>query len=111
MQDRTLDLACEIYGQHPVQAEGLVQGHPFYFRAKWDFWTFTVCTNSENPDVPSSLNPPEDKSGFFEDGIHEGFHLSEAFGSDTDASYMNLDIAENVIRDSAQQFVEAVSSG
>ena len=111
IQDQTLDFAYEVYGQHPVQADGQVQGHPFYFRAKWDFWTFTVCTNSDNENVPSMIDPPEDEPGFFKDGEYEGFYLGGNFGSETDASYMDLDVAETIIRDSVQKFVQAMSSG
>lgn len=110
IEDRTLDLACDIYGQHPVQAEGRVRGHPFYFRAKWDFWTFTVRTNSDNEDVPASISPTEEQNGLFDDGDHQGFFLSDAFGSDTAASCMDLDTAETIIRKSAQQFIEAITS-
>ena len=27
----------------PVQAEGTVAGRPFYFRARWDHWSFAVA--------------------------------------------------------------------
>lgn len=36
------DLEGEIYGQAPVQAEGTVRGHPFYFRARHDGWSFDI---------------------------------------------------------------------
>jgi hypothetical protein len=108
IRDDALGFECEIYGQHPVQAEGRIQGNPFYFRAKWDFWTFTVCTNSDDQEVPSCINPPQDKPGCFEDGEHRGYYLNEYFGSDTAASYMELDIAEAIIRDCVGQFVEAL---
>lgn len=108
IRDDALDFDCEIYGHHPVQAEGRVQGNPFYFRAKWDFWTFTVCTNSDNQEIPSCINPRQDENGFFEDGEYRGYYLSESFGSDTAASYMELDVAEAIIRDCVERFVEAL---
>ncbi len=107
IHDEALGFDCVIYGRHPVQAEGRVRGHPFYFRAKWDFWTFTVCKNNENPEVPSCINPPKDEPGFFQDGEYQGFYLSGDYGADKDASNMKVDIAGKIIRNCVKKFVEA----
>lgn len=32
-------------GNCPVQAEGTVCGKPFYFRARWEHWSFRVGTD------------------------------------------------------------------
>lgn len=110
VRDEALAFECTIYGHHPVQAEGRVQGHPFYFRAKWGFWTFTVCTNSDNQEIPSSITPPRDEPGLFDDEEYRGFYLSEQWGSDQEAGYMDLDTAEGIIRNCVQRFVEAIGS-
>jgi len=33
----------EVYGNCPVQAEGTVNGHPFYFRARGVSWSLEVA--------------------------------------------------------------------
>lgn len=39
-----LDVQIEgIYGMVPVQAEGVVNGHPFYFRSRGSRWSLTVA--------------------------------------------------------------------
>ena len=40
-----------IGGNCPVQAEGVVDGKPFYFRARWNAWSLSV---DQNDDI---LNP------------------------------------------------------
>lgn len=94
-----------IYGQHPVQAEGFVAGHPFYFRAKWDFWDFTVCTSHDFPDAGSSLDPPDDCQGFFQDGEYLGYHLSQRHGQGTDASYLTVDEARAILEPCLRRFL------
>lgn len=32
----------DLYGNCPVQAEGIINGLPFYFRARWDRWTLGI---------------------------------------------------------------------
>lgn len=44
--DRTCD-AC------PTQYEGEIDGNPFYFRARWGWWTLTVVRPGENPVCPA----------------------------------------------------------
>ena len=98
------------YGQHPVQAEGRIERYPFYFRAKWDFWTFTVCLTNDNIEIPSCMNPQEDKPGFFHDLQQRGYYLSEYFGKETDAGKMPLQVAAGIIRNCAAEFRQAMQS-
>jgi hypothetical protein len=100
LSDSNTGLECTLYGQAPVQAEGLIIGHPFYFRAKWSYWTFTVCVNSDAD--PACMEPKEDEPGFFEDGENQGYYLSGEFNN---ASFMRYDDAERIIRDCVQQFI------
>ncbi len=78
----------------PVQAQGIVAGHPFYFRARWNEWTFSI---SEDPDVyPVDLDYPEVGCyGFFRQGEYGAGKYS--------ASYMPLaeagEIMERCIRE------------
>jgi hypothetical protein len=101
--DEVIALECLIEGQAPVQADGTVCGHPFYFRAKWDSWTFTACVNADID--PSCINPPTDENGFFWDREYRGFYLSAKFPQ---ASTMRYDLAEAIIRDCAHQFLAAL---
>jgi hypothetical protein len=87
-------LQCRLYGQAPVQAEGTVIGKRFYFRARWDSWSFSVA-DSEDID-PVDVQLPE--QGFLREGQYgrrNGY----------DASRMKYDDAEAVIRQCAQEFV------
>lgn len=43
----TIDIV-RIYGFCPVQADGYINGLPFYFHARFDTWTFAI---SETPDI------------------------------------------------------------
>ena len=40
-----------IYGQCPVQADGMIDGLPFYFRARGDKWSFSVAPAGVDPVV------------------------------------------------------------
>ena len=43
-------------GSYPVQTEGTFHGYPFYFRARWGTWTFTLVEKNELPSAPVSGN-------------------------------------------------------
>jgi hypothetical protein len=38
-----------IGGNCPVQAYGLIDGEPFYFRARWEHWSLSVGSDDEDP--------------------------------------------------------------
>jgi hypothetical protein len=103
LSDGGTGLEGTLYGQAPVQAEGHILGHPFYFRAKWNYWTFTVSVNSDAD--PACIEPKEDEPGFFEVGESQGYYLSGEFNN---ASFMRYDDAERIIRDCVQQFILAL---
>ena len=92
-----------IYGQHPVQADGLVLGYHFYFRAKWDFWDFTVCTSHDFPDAPTIIEPADGKDGFFTFEEYEGYRIGKDYG--TDASYMSIETANCIIKKCVESFL------
>jgi hypothetical protein len=53
----------------PVQAEGTIAGHPLYFRARWDEWSFAV---SEHPGLdPAAITSPDipEDGGWFRGGV------------------------------------------
>ena len=79
-----------IGGWCPVQAEGTVNGIPFYFRARGARWK--MCIGTEPIDI--SL------------GWAKGWCKSEEFGEGPyDAGYMALDIAEGIIVKCADEFM------
>jgi hypothetical protein len=69
----------------PVQAEGTVGNQKFYFRSRWETWTFGVSSQRQ-PD-PALVDSSED-----------GFYLSGRYGSSRyEASYMPLPEAKAII--------------
>jgi hypothetical protein len=85
-----------IGGQAPVQAEGMINGHFFYFYARWDGWSFAIA-----------LDPDVDVYGM--SSPQGGFYREDTFGDPGgyDASYMSGSVVEKIIRDCAQQFILA----
>lgn len=95
VRDETLKLDCLICGYFPVQADGKLDGHPLYFRARCGWWSFTLCANA---DVDPSYLRSGEKPGFFIDGDYIRYELTCEYGSQNEASYMPYDIAERFIR-------------
>ena len=80
----------------PVQAKGTVEGFPFYFRARHEFWTFAVYTDPKH-------HPAEIASEA------ERFFLEGAYGIGTfDASYMPLEEAERIMHECSRLYSERV---
>lgn len=102
---KTEDYEYFIYGHHPVQAEGFVAGHPFYFRSKWDYWDFTVCTSHDFPDAGSSIEPPAGEEGFFRAGEYEGYRIGESYGTGTEASYLSSEISRTILESCLKRFL------
>lgn len=81
----------------PVQAEGTVGGHPFYFRARGDAWTFSLA---EEPGLdPASIDSAESAVG-------RGYFLAAQYGAPRSfaASYMPLAEARNLIRECVRRY-------
>jgi hypothetical protein len=79
----------------PVQGEGTVDGKPFYLRARWDEWSFSVASGSD-PD-PVDIKSPE--QGF---SIEEKYTERGPYGAGT----MPLGEAEAIIRRCATLYLE-----
>ena len=74
----------------PVQAEGTLDGHPFYFRARGDQWAFSLA---EEPGLdPIYIESAEGAAG-------RGYFLAKEYGAPGSfaASYMPLAKARDVI--------------
>ena len=95
---------CELYGKAPVQGDGRVDGHPFYFRARDSHWTFTVCISHDID--PSVLRGPKSDGWFTEDEF-EGFEISAHFYG---ASTMPFGFAEAIITDCVDAFRDAMQN-
>lgn len=82
----------QLGGCCPVQAEGTVNGSPFYFRARGMGWTFSV-----------GEDPVEVCCGY-----SEGFHYEEEYGDGPYAAgWMSEDEARAFIAKAAAMFVSA----
>ena len=88
-----LRLVGTIEGFCPVQASGTIDGHPFYFRARGETWSFRLARdpNGDPHDV-------EDAS--------RGFFREEPWGAEeNEAGWMPLDEAERWIERCALDFL------
>ncbi len=94
IQDSAIQLQCRLYDYGPVQAEGTVMGKRLYFRARWDVWSFSVADCADVDPIDIQL-PGQ---GFLREGQYgkpKGY----------EASWMNYDDAEAIIRRCAQEYV------
>ncbi len=71
-----------------VQADGAVAGKPFYFRSKYDEWTFAIASDGGDPVMIEAGNP--------------GFFRSEPC---EDASWMPVDEAKAILMRCAREFL------
>ena len=81
----------------PVQAEGTLDGHPFYFRARGDQWTFSLA---EEPDLdPVYIDSTESAVG-------RGYFLTAQYGAPRSfaASYMTLAEARDLIGECVRRY-------
>ena len=82
----------------PVQAEGTLAGHRFYFRSRHESWEFSL---SDDPAIdPALINSEE--HGFYRTG--------ECSGGPYAASYMPLPEAEALIRRCAGEYLESTGT-
>lgn len=54
----------------PVQAEGTLDGHPFYFRARGDQWTFSLAEEAGLDPVCIESAESASGRGYFLEGQH-----------------------------------------
>ncbi len=79
-----------------MQGWGTIAGHQFFFRARWDRWTFAIA---ESPDVdPVDIYSTE-----------QGFYKEEPYANGPyDAGYMPRDEAEAIVRRCAREYLTRV---
>ena len=100
--DASLDLEGHLYGRAPIQCDGQLRGHPYYFRARHSGWSFTLCLNA---DVDPSVLREGHAPGFFDDREYRGYALWGDYGTEFEASYMAYDAAEEIVRQCAARFL------
>lgn len=81
----------------PVQVEGTLDGHPFYFRARGDEWSFSLA---EAP----GLDPIYIDSA--ESAVGRGYFLAAPYGAPGSyaASYMALAEARDLIGECVRRY-------
>jgi hypothetical protein len=81
----------------PVQAEGMVSGRAFYFRARGQKWELTIA---EQPGVdPADLGPEDVAAGtaWYRSGVVPGGRFA--------SSYLPLDQARSLIDECARAYL------
>lgn len=77
-------------GLCPVQAEGWVNGIPFYFRSRHDHWSVSI---GEDP-----IGTPWDHPGYYREEVFS------PYGWEHDAGYMHQNVALDIIWRCAREF-------
>lgn len=83
-----------------MQATGIINGYAFYFRARYDSWTFAISENKEIDPVDIQTLKIGKKYGFFAEehlGIIGGY----------EASYMDTEKVKEIIINSTNQYIAA----
>jgi hypothetical protein len=99
-----LRLKGEIEGLAPVLANGTINGFLFYFRAKYNEWSFAI---SEHPEIDRvDIQYPEQGKlyGFFAKGEFGGVFESKA-------SYMDNDNAVKIIENCVMGYLSYKDKG
>jgi hypothetical protein len=81
-----------IGGNCPVQAQGTVDGFPFYFRARGEHWTMTISHSKDTPQ--------EDLWS----GSEHVWHYGEYYGTWPEAGWMEESEARALIDKAAALF-------
>lgn len=79
----------------PVQAEGTVAGHAFYFRARGNTWEFTVA--ERDGEDPAGLGEADATAG-------RAWYRSGTLPGKFDASWMPIEDAKSFINECAREY-------
>lgn len=88
MSNTTTPLVDIVYfgGETPVQCWGTIAGKHFYFRARWNYWSFGV---GEQQDLPVVADDDIDRLNYYKE---------QEYGNDPySAGYMPFDESKNWI--------------
>lgn len=90
-------IITRIYGYCPVQADGFVDGLPFYFHSRFDTWTFAIAGAPDIDPVQTAI------------GQAPGFKLQRKYRKRTrgkcDASFMSHAQARVLIETTARYYL------
>ncbi|OQP40992.1 hypothetical protein A4H97_15440 [Niastella yeongjuensis] len=89
-ENNDLNLKGKIYGSAPVQSDGTINGFPFYFRARWDEWSFAISENPDISPVDIQLIDAGKEYGYFAEG-----RIGKAW--EYLASYMEVNMVKDII--------------
>lgn len=96
MSERTeRDWNDYIEGQTPLQGYGLIDGYPWYFRARGDSWSLGIV---EDKTIDCECLPLV--------GCCSGWLIEESWGEWPSAGYMDEEIAWSLIEDTFKKFRE-----
>ncbi len=86
-----------IGGNCPVQAEGLIDGQPFYFRARGDRWSLSIGSDLEDHSCTGvhGLDVVGNPKWFYEEDWGDGPY---------DAGWMSVETAKEMIEKGAAMF-------
>ena len=97
INDEALKLSGRIGGLVPVQGEGELDGKPWYFRARYEHWTFTMAEVGGNVHQVRSM--------FHNAALEDGWNIEKdwPFGAFS-AGYMPIKTAVGLIRACARLY-------
>jgi hypothetical protein len=87
-----------ILDESPVEYEGTINGRPFYFRARHDWWFFGVANTVDEASVADLLTAT----------AHAFFRKAKWGDGPYAASHIPFEEAERIIRACAEEYVEKV---
>ena len=95
-----LNIRGKIYGSAPVQAYGTINGFPFYFRARWDAWSFAISENPQIDPVDIQLE---------EQGKEHGYLAEGTIGKEWEylASYMEFSMVKDIITKCSTEYLNS----
>lgn len=89
-----------IWGYAPVQATGYINGLPFYFRARWDYWTFAVPASPDGDPTKVILR------------LHPGYSIRRPYGKKKSfsASWMSEAMARKCIHFAVSRYLQQMEA-
>lgn len=95
MSEPDIQMDLSGYGHCPVQLEGTVNGHPFYFHARWDGWCFSIALDP----LADRYTMSSSEGGFYREGDYgpKGKYA---------ASYMPEEDIIHVIKQCGREFAQ-----
>ncbi len=98
-ENTELSLKGKIFGLAPVQAIGTINGFPFYFRGRYNTWTFAISETKEIDPVDIQMNETGKKYGFFAEG---------EIGKESEylASYLNDEKVLEIVLSCAKEYLK-----